>query len=100
MNKVELAKMIGLEISQGQDSVVKPYEINQLLETQYLTIEREFLDGKIKVVIDAEDFYEITKGILDQNEAYKCGYVTGIIWERAADEYLARVHNAAMVIGN
>lgn len=103
MNKVELAKIIGLEHYCGHS--VDKYSLIDLLENDWERLDWEFCHGKVIVSVDQEDF---TKDKLDINESdliedgdiKTCiKQVKDLLWERAADKYLEMVHNAAMMIG-
>ena len=103
MNKVELAKMIGLEYYCGY--YVDKYSLKSLLENNWAYLDWEFCDGKVIVSVDQDDF---TKAILDikeedlveEGDIKTCiKQVEDLLWERAADKYLEMVHNSAMLIG-
>jgi len=103
MNKVELAKLIGLHKT-GYDQLISKHDIFNLVENEWMTISETFCGG-IEVEVEQEDF---SKDKLDINltglerdiDIKVCiKQVEGLLWERAADEYLKRVHNAAMLVG-
>lgn len=103
MNKVELAKMIGLTCDYMN---VNKWEISDLLEKDYNWLEREFCHGKIKNSVKQEDLVKdklniTVEDLIEDGDIKVCiKQVQDLLWERAADEYVSRVHNAAMVIGN
>lgn len=102
-DKVELAKMIGLQTA-GYPRVISKWTILNLIEDEYCIISEIFCGG-IEVVVAqgdlAKDKLDITKGdLVDEGDIRVCcKQVEDLLWQRAADEYLARVHNTAMVIG-
>lgn len=89
MGKVELAKMLGLEMVGYDQSPVSMWEINELEKFEYQTIERKFT-GDISVEIDQEDF---SKGsvLLMADAEEMCRQCNLILWERAAEEYLGKI---------
>ena len=101
-NKVELAKMLGLT---GAQVSVDKWDISNLLEFDYLSIDGFFCGGKVIVRVEQEDLakdkLDITKDDLVRVECIDvcCKQIEDLLWKRAADEYLSRVHNAAMLIG-
>lgn len=103
MTKLELAKRIGLHTT-GYPRSISKWAILNLIEDEYCVISEIFCGG-IEVVVEQEDLVEgklnITKDDLVDERDIKscCKQVVDLLWQRAADEYLARVHNAAMVIG-
>lgn len=106
MNKVELAKMLGLEpCGYGADISVNRWKIEEVLQQEWETIDQGFSRGKIKISIVHEDFapaaLNITlKDLVEQGDIDYCiKQVEDLIWEKAADIYLKRIHRAAMLIG-
>ena len=102
MNKVELAKIIGLTCS-GYDKVDRG-DIENLLEQDWDIIEKSFCYGEIIVCVEQEDLVELEVSkeyMIEACDIKVCiKQVEDLLWERAADEYLKRVHNAAMLIGS
>lgn len=98
MNKLELAKMLGL--TQTTRAEVDMHDIKNLIEVDYMSIDIVFCDV-INVVVEQEDLMAI--GIYDLDLNFDVDIILELVhnfmWERAADEYLKRVHNAAMLIG-
>lgn len=94
MNKVELAKMVGLELDYCQwdyngdtlDSYFNQYDDS--FKRSYFS--HSFCEGKIMIEVE-----------LPKDKYLTCNQVVyeTIVWERAADKYLEMVHNAAMMIG-
>ena len=101
MNKVELAKLIGFTCD-GCDKVDR-WDIENLLEQDWDIIEKYFCYGKIIVCAEQEDLVELEiskEDMIEDGDIKVCiKQVEDLLWERAADEYLKRVHNAAMLIG-
>jgi hypothetical protein len=100
MNKVELAKMLGLTI----DYTTKyHWQIKGLLENDWDIIEETFCNEKFSVTVDQEDLVELEiseDDMISDGDIKVCTKQVGdLIWERAADIYLKRVHRAAMLIG-
>jgi hypothetical protein len=96
MFKIELAKMMGLTSFCG-DQLLDLWHIEKVLKQDwYLTHEVEFNAGII-VTITHEDFHKDKLDIkledLDDELDAKCciKQVEGLIWERAADEYLNKI---------
>lgn len=83
MTKVELAKMIGLNCD------------------TWNWIEQTFCKGKIKVSVQqkdlAKDKLDLKVEDLIKDEDAK--EVETLLWERAAEGYLQKIHNAAMMLG-
>lgn len=106
MNKVELAKMLGLEhCGYGKDISVSKWEIEDVLQQEWETIDQGFSNGKIQISIAHEDFAPDELNIkltdlVDEGDIKVCiKQVVDLIWERAADEYLLRVKRAALLVG-
>ena len=106
MNKVELAKMMWLEpCGYGDNINVSKWEIEDVLEQEWETIDQGFLEGKIQVSITHEDFapdkLDIKpEDLVEQGDIDYCiKQVVDLIWERAADAYLNRVKRAALLVG-
>lgn len=104
MTKVELAKMIGLQTT-GYPRAVDKWCILSLIEDEFCVISETFC-GDIEVVVEQGDLVKgklyITKDdLVDEWDIMCCcKQVEDLLWQRAADEYLARIHHwAAMVIG-
>ena len=103
MNKVELAKMIGLELD--YDLSVYKWEIQNCLDRKYFFIGWEFCNGKITAQVDKSDFTKDKLDIKEEDLAEEgdiktcIKQVEDLLWERAADEYLEMVHDSAMLIG-
>lgn len=106
MNKVELAKMLNLDYDRSvpNQKLLPPYELFKLVGAK-VPIKKSFLSAEIKVEVTLDD---LTKDKLDINPkdlveqcdiAVCVKQVEDLIWERAADIYLKRVHRAAMLIG-
>ena len=105
MNKVELAKIIGLHKT-GYDQVISKHDIFNLVENEWMTISETFC-GDIEVEVEQEDLLNgglsVWVNYLKNGESVEMScikQVEDLLWERAADEYLKRVHNAAMLIGS
>mgnify|MGYP000678163540 CR=1 FL=1 len=94
--KVELAKMLGLELTGYCTESVRPWEIKELLDFEYQTIERTF-NTRITVEVDQGDLSEKNLNIkhedlVREGDIKVCvKQVEDLIWERAADEYLGKV---------
>ena len=103
MNKVELAKMLGLEYYYGYS--VDKYTLADCIFYDCEIIHWEFCNSKIVVSVCQEDFtkdkLDIKLSDLEREEDIKTciKQVEDLLWERAADRYLEMVHNAAMMIG-
>ena len=103
MNKVELAKMVGLEHYCGHS--VDKYSLLDCIDNDWESIDWEFCHGKIIVSVDQDDFtkdkLDIKLSDLEREEDTKVciKQVEDLLWERAADKYLEMVHNSAMMIG-
>lgn len=99
--KVELAKMLGLELA-SWNSVCK-CEIQELLEHDWQTIEWKF-NADIIVMVEQEDLSEKNLNIkhedLVREEDIKVcvKQVEDLIWERAADEYLGKIKSLVETI--
>lgn len=100
-SKVELAKMLGLELA-NWDNVCK-WEIQELLEHDWQTIEWQFNAGII-VMIEQEDLSEKNLNIkhedlVREGDIKVCvKQVEDLIWERAADEYLGKIKSLVETI--
>lgn len=106
MYKVDLAKMLGLEhCGYGENISVSKWEIEDVLEQEWETIDQGFSNGKIQVSITHEDFapdkLDIkSEDLIDDGDIKVCiKQVVDLIWERAADEYLLRIKRAALLVG-
>jgi hypothetical protein len=106
MDKVELAKMLGLEhCGYGENISVSKWEIEDVLEQEWETIDQGFSNGKIQISIEHEDFAANKLNIKHEDLIDECDVkvcikqVSDLIWERAADEYLLRVKRAALLVG-
>ena len=101
MNKIELAKMLGLTCRACNK--VDRWDIENLLEQDWDIIEMSFCYGKIIVCAEQEDLVELEiskEDMIEDCDIKVCiKQVEDLLWERAADEYLKRVHNAAMLVG-
>ncbi len=93
MNKVELAKMLGLVTT---ESHVGKWEIKDLLETDWMVLDWVFNAGvsveitkgdlgKDKLDINLEDLEE------DGDIEVCIKQCEDLIWERAADKYLGKI---------
>lgn len=102
LSKVELAKMLGLEFSYGYGTVSK-YDIETLIELDYMTIEWSFNAG-IDVRIEQEDFcknkLDIQLSDLEKDEDIKVciKQCEDLLLERAADEYLGKIKSLVETI--
>lgn len=102
MNKVELAKMIGLK--EITNSNVDKWQITDLLESDWMFIDKEF-NSFIVVFVKQEDLakdkLDIKLEDLEREEDLKvcCKQIEELLWKRAADIYLEKVHRAATLIG-
>ena len=90
-NKVELAKMLGLTSHTGCE--VEDWEVSNMRQDD-INIVMDFVGG-IKVIFSRSDWDDSIINYTD-NAAKQ---ITYYMWQCAADEYLSRVHNAAMLIG-
>ena len=101
MDKVELAKMLGLAECQRVD--VDRWDIRDLINNDYLTIDREFCSD-ITAIIDEEDFkphrLDIKLSDLEKEEDIKVciKQCEDLLWERAADQYLEKIKNLVETI--
>ncbi len=93
-NKVELAKMIGLTSHTGVE--VEDWEVSNMRQDD-IDIVMDFVGG-IKVIFSRSDWDNSIINYADNERMAK--QITDYMWQCAADEYLSRVHNAAMLIGN
>lgn len=104
MTKVELAKMIGLTCDSKYLKVNKR-EIEDLLQHEWGSVEQAFCNGKIRVCVQqkdlAKDKLDIRPEDLIKDEDAKvcCTQIETLLWERAAEDYLQKIHNAAMMLG-
>ncbi len=100
MNKVELAKMLGLTIDYGQEY---HWQIKELLDNDWAIIEETFCDKKFTITVEQEDLVELEiseDDMISDGDIKVCvKQVEDLLWERAADIYLKRIHRAAMLIG-
>lgn len=102
MNKIELAKMIGLE---AEGINVYEWQIRDCLDSSWFDIKFSFCDEKIIVSVDQDDFtkdkLDITEeDLVEEGDIKACiKQVEDLLWERAADKYLEMVHDSAMLIG-
>lgn len=102
-NKVELAKMLGLEMVGYSSEDVRPWEIKELLDFEYQTIEREFT-ADITVKIWQEDLDEDklnikAEDLVEDGDIEVCvKQVEDLIWEHAADEYLGKIKSLVETI--
>ncbi|AGN51559.1 hypothetical protein VPLG_00120 [Vibrio phage eugene 12A10] len=94
MNKVELAKMLGLEMVGYGSREVDHWEVAELTKFEYQIIEREFNSG-ITVAITQEDLDIIE--IFEYIDG-KSSQLTHLLWERAADQYLEKIKNLVETI--
>lgn len=102
MDKIELAKMLGFTCDCYDK--VDSWDIENLLEQDWDIIEMSFCYGKIIVCAEQEDLIELEiskEDMVKEADIKVCiKQVSDLLWERAADEYLKRVHNAAMLVGS
>ncbi len=100
MSKVELAKMLGLRMDYEQGY---KWLIKELLSYDWNIIEESFCNEKFTVTIGRDDLTQlkISEGdMISEGDIKVCEkQVKDLIWERAADIYLKRIHRAAMLIG-
>ncbi len=100
MDKVELAKMLGLYIDYSQEY---HWQIKDLLDNDWAIIEETFCDEKFTVTVEQEDLVELEiseEDMISDGDIKVCvNQVKALIWEKAADIYLKRIHRAAMLIG-
>lgn len=105
MNKVELAKMIGLVWDEYESTNITKWDIEACLEKDWNYIEWFFCDEKINVYVNHHDFakdkLDIKLSDLEKDEDIKVciKQVEDLLWERAAEEYLAIVHSVVIKIG-
>lgn len=98
MNKVELAKMIGLTLDSYMR--VKKHDIVDCIECDWQDVQWSFCGEKIIVRVDNNDFSEdkldiqLLDLVHDGDDCIK--QVEDLLWERAANEYLECVHDATM----
>ena len=101
MNKIELAKLIGLTC--GYWNKVDRWDIENLLEQDWDIIEMSFCYGKIIVCAEQEDLIELEiskEDMVKEADIKVCiKQVSDLLWKRAAGEYLKRIHNTAMLVG-
>lgn len=107
MSKIELAKMLGLELDddceQVEDYLPSLHEDTQELikMTDYCYLRYSFNNGAVVVVVE-EDWVKtvpdnITKynvSVSDWEQYYKTSFINNyneMVWERAADEYLGKI---------
>lgn len=103
MTKVELAKMLGLEMSQNyQDSgAVTISDIRRLLsDDPSEKVERAFANGNIWITYYVEHLEEIRdtlrKDYLRDDHNYLACKLEQKMWEKAAEIYLEGIKNAAI----
>lgn len=106
MTKVELAKMIGLTCDTWNRVLkVDKWQIEDLLQHEYEWIEQTFFDDMIKVSVQQDDLakdkldIKAEDLIKDEDAKVCCTQVETLLWERAAEDYLQKIHNAAMILG-
>jgi len=105
MNKVELAKMIGLEKTESGCPDITKGVITGILEDEFLAVDWSFCNYIIEVYVDAYDLLpkrlDIKLSDLEEDGDIKVciKQVEDLLWERAAEKYLAMVHNVVMKIG-
>ena len=103
MNKVELAKMIGLTLDSYMS--VQKYDIVDCIEYDWGSIVWSFCDEKVVVLVNSSDFTKDNLDIqlldlVEDEDIQACiKQVEDLLWERAADEYLKLIHEAAMFFG-
>lgn len=90
-DKVELAKMLGLEICDGD---VREWEIEDLRKFEYMTIDKAFNAG-ITVEINKEDLNIIE---YFENSQITEDKINSLVWKRAADEYLGKIKSLVETI--
>lgn len=106
MNKVELAKMLNLYYDRKvpNQKLLPPYELFKLVRER-IPIKKSFLSAEIKVEVTLDDLTKDKLDITSEDLVEQCDIavcikqVEDLIWERAADIYLKRVHRAAVLIG-
>ena len=104
MNKVELAKMIGLE-KDYDNCYIQKEDLQASLKMHWCKIELNFCDNIINVRVDKSDFTKDKldikeEDLIEEGDIKTCTkQVEDLLWERAADRYLEMVHNSAMLIG-
>lgn len=102
MHKVELAKMLGLEVT-GYTQTITHYDIRNLLESEWCSISETFTSG-IEIEIEQEDLAEdklnIKMSDLEEDGDIKVciKQVNDLLWERAADKYLSKIANLVETI--
>lgn len=101
MNKVELAKILGLETL--HDYRVDSCHVKNLLAHDYMEIDWSF-NADIYVSITQEDLYEDNLNIrhddLVKDEDIKVciKQCEDLLWERATDEYLGKIKSLVETI--
>lgn len=106
MSKVELAKMLGLDYDRRvpNQKLLPPYELFKLVRER-IHIKKSFLGEEINVEVTLDDLVKDKLDINPEDLVEQCDIavcikqVEDLIWERAADIYLKRIHHAAMLIG-
>lgn len=102
MNKVELAKILGLDVT-GYNQTISKYDIKNLLEHEWCIISETFTSG-IEIEVEQEDLSEnnlnITpEDLIEDGDIKVCiKQVEDLIWERAADEYLGKIKSLVETI--
>ena len=101
--KVELAKMLGLEINYGYGDISK-WEIVDLIINDYMLIDAQFNSGTLLVSITqgdlGKDNLDIKLSDLEAEEDIKVciKQCEDLLWERAADQYLEKIKNLVETI--
>ena len=103
MNKVELAKMLGLSHPYGGE-VVEKWHIEEVLKQDWYLTHTSKFNAHITVEITQEDFYEENLDIrsvdLKKEEDIKVciKQCEDLLWKRAADQYLEKIRNLVETI--
>ncbi|CAM0047611.1 hypothetical protein VPHK460_0104 [Vibrio phage K460] len=102
MNKVELAKMLGLETT-GYPQTISKYSIYDLISSSWCVISETFTSG-IEIEIEQEDLsknkLDIKLSDLEKDEDIKVciKQIEDLLWERATDQYLEKIKNLVETI--
>ncbi len=92
MNKVELAKMVGLEYEGwGNGTIVNKYDIDDLKESQWSFIEKCFSSG-ITIQLGTQDIKNMFDLDIMKDEVTP-EQLSQLIWELAAATYFEKLNS-------
>lgn len=91
MNKVELAKTIGLKYEHWSTNIIDKFEIEGLKVDCYYFIEKQFSSG-ITIQLDAQDI-KIIFGLDIMKDEVTPEQLSQLIWELAADKYFEKLNS-------